>query len=167
MIIKQILAFDWPRTYTLKPLFSSPLFTPSNIQLRIISNHQTLQLYGDPDAEVFADPFARKHYVEAITGAKFEIQVALGSMFDVSQLHGLDCVRVLVKYDGIKPGWIFDLSGAEIELSGRSYEEPLFRFARTYRTDPVTKQCLARYRTCGNLDISGSTAKTIPRSFRW
>ena len=80
MIIKQILAFDWPRTYTLKPLFSSPLFTPSNIQLRIISNHQTLQLYGDPDAEVFADPFARKHYVEAITGAKFEIQVALGRL---------------------------------------------------------------------------------------
>lgn len=74
----------------------------SGVTVEIISNNQSLPLYPDPDAADKEDTGASVRYLEAVTGAKFEIRVALERDF---RWGPCDCVRVIVKYDGEKLGW--------------------------------------------------------------
>ena len=134
-----------------------------HIELRIVSNDRNLRLYDDPDAENNAGQWARNHYIEAVTGATFRIEVIIGSLYDISQLQGMDCVRVTVDYDG-SSRCKCDISKKEIDHDRRASKETIATFARTYRTDPVTKQCLAGDTTFGSLNISEPLNQLFERS---
>ena len=136
-----------------------------HITLKITCNHQTLQLYDDPDAENNTDQWARSHYVKAITGAKFEIEVAIGKHYDISQLREMDCVRIIVVYDGHLPGLRRDLLKRDIEHSRRANKDQSAVFTTTYRIDPVTKECLAGSTTFGDLSISKCVENSLKGPF--
>ena len=125
-----------------------------NVKLKILSNGQTLQLYDDPDAEDVAGERHRSRYVEAITGAKFEIQVALKGDYDISRLQNDDCVRVLVHYDGSSTGWHQTLSKYEIERQRNRSQIPTTTLSSTTRVDPATGQYLDGDTTFGALTLS-------------
>jgi hypothetical protein len=75
----------------------SPRALIPGVRIEVISNNQSLKLYADPEAEEREDTMVPALYVEAVTGATFELRVTLEKEF----VRGpCDAVRVGVKYDG-------------------------------------------------------------------
>lgn len=54
------------------------------IKVEIISDHQSLQLYDDPEISERDTNFTRWNYVEAVTDAQFKVKVTLSKHFDLS-----------------------------------------------------------------------------------
>lgn len=83
-----------------------PAFIPG-VTIAVISNNESLKLYSDPDAEEKEATEVPVRYVEAVTGAKFEVQVTLDEGF----LAGpCDAARVAVAYDGETHGYATDIT---------------------------------------------------------
>ena len=78
----------------------------SGVKVEIISNNQSLPLYPDPDAGNAGDRGGTIQYVEAVTGATFEIHITLEKDF---RWGPCDLVQVLAKYDGDQTGWNKDV----------------------------------------------------------
>ena len=78
----------------------------SGVTVEIISDGQSLPLYPDPDAGDNQGTEGSVQYVEAVTGAKFEIRLTLEKNF---WWGGCDFVEVIVKYDGDEIGWAYKI----------------------------------------------------------
>ena len=68
-------------------------------QVEVISNGEVLTLYDDPDDEPSHDPRVRQRYVEAVTGATFEVRVCVDRRFKLFSLGRNDAVRATIYYD--------------------------------------------------------------------
>ncbi|KAL8693643.1 MAG: hypothetical protein Q9218_001553 [Villophora microphyllina] len=113
----------------------------------IISEGQSLPIYDDPDADDLQDRFTRQKYVEAVTGATFEVKVTLDPSFD---LTGCDAVRMSVRFDNSGYNFIADISHEDARLGIR-------RDARRdseSRYNSKTGQWETAMFTFGKLDIS-------------
>lgn len=69
------------------------------IHVEVISNGEVLTLYNDPDDEPSHDPRVRQRYIEAVTGAMFEVRVRVDRRFNLFSLGRNDAVRVSIHYD--------------------------------------------------------------------
>ena len=69
------------------------------IDVEIISNGEVLTLYNDPDDEPGHDSRVRQRYIEAVTGATFEVKVRVDHRFSLFSLGGNDAIRASVDYD--------------------------------------------------------------------
>ena len=80
--------------------------TFQGIKVEVVSNDQTLRMYDDPDPTVDDDPQKRQYYIEAVTGATFELGVSLTPEYE--QII-CDAVRVSIKFDADASGWYQDI----------------------------------------------------------
>lgn len=69
------------------------------IDVEIISNGEVLTLYNDPDDEPSRNSRVRKRYIEAVTGATFEVKVRVDHRFSLYSLGKNDAVRATIQYD--------------------------------------------------------------------
>ena len=76
------------------------------IEIEVICNDQSLPIYHDPDGADTETPWFRQNYVEAITGATFEVKFKLTEELD---LTGCDGVRARIEFDGNKIARYVDL----------------------------------------------------------
>ena len=67
--------------------------------VEVISNGEVLTLYNDPDDEPSHDPRVRQRYVEAVTGATFEVRVCVDRRFNLFSLGRNDAVSATIYYD--------------------------------------------------------------------
>ncbi|MCJ1434907.1 hypothetical protein MMC27_004277 [Xylographa pallens] len=114
------------------------------VKIEVISEHRTLPFYQDPD--VVDDGKKRSFYIEAITNAKFYLQVTLTKDFD--WLSG-NCATVWLSFDGGKERpWNFDQT---IWASNRkSLTRKLTHFS-CY--DPEMKMYREAYFSFGHLEL--------------
>lgn len=73
------------------------LFEGTHVE--VVSNGEVLTLYNDPDDEPSHDPRVRQRYVEAVTGATFEVRVCVDRRFNLFSLGRNDAVRATITYD--------------------------------------------------------------------
>ena len=69
------------------------------IDVEIISNGEILTLYNDPDDESGHNSRVRQRYIEAVTGATFEVKIRVDHRFSLLSLGRNDAVRAIVDYD--------------------------------------------------------------------
>ena len=69
------------------------------IHVEVISNGEVLTLYNDPDDEPSHDPQVRQRYIEAVTGAVFEVRVRVDRHFNLFSLGRNDVVWAKIDYD--------------------------------------------------------------------
>lgn len=69
------------------------------IYVEVISNGEVLTLYNDPDDEPSHDPRVRQRYIEAVTGAVFEVRVRVDRHFNLFSLGKNDVVWAKIDYD--------------------------------------------------------------------
>lgn len=69
------------------------------MHVEIISNGEVLTLYNDPDDEPSHDPRVRQRYIEAVTGAIFEIKIGVDGHLNLYSLGKNDAVRASIHYD--------------------------------------------------------------------
>lgn len=144
------------------------------IEVDIVSEGRILPFYDDPDeheetggnvdsdtsddaesgANDASESLTRKFYVEAITGAKFEIQVRLNRNFTLYNLRPDDAVRVRVSYDGHVQKWYADLSRRDIEWSWAYSRDPKVIFKEVSWYDSIRKHWSTGDTTFGSLTIS-------------
>lgn len=72
----------------------------------IISEGRSCPMYDDPDENDGQVPSAQAKYIEAVTGAAFEIKVTLEPDFDFA---GANAVRVTATFDGAQNSWYIDI----------------------------------------------------------
>lgn len=70
------------------------------ITAEIISNGQVLKLYDDPDAAENEDSDAHHHYVEAVAGSTFKVNVHLTPQFKLNKMKAEHAVKIRVGIDG-------------------------------------------------------------------
>ena len=70
------------------------------VDVEIISNGEVLTPYNDPDDEPSHNARVRQRYIEAVTGATFEVRVHVDRRFSLFSLGRNDAVRATVYYDG-------------------------------------------------------------------
>lgn len=80
--------------------------TFQGIKVEVVSNDQTLRMYDDPDATVDDDSEKRQYYIEAVTGATFELRVSLTPEYEQAPC---DAVRVYLNFDDDAIGWYRDI----------------------------------------------------------
>lgn len=81
--------------------------TFQGIKVEVISNDQTLRMYDDPDATVDDDPQKRQYYIEAVTGATFELRISLTPEYEQTPC---DAVRISLDFDDHAMGWYRDIT---------------------------------------------------------
>ena len=79
------------------------------VHVEVISGGKALDLYNDPDEEPGHDPRVRQRYVEAVTGATFQVKVSINRNFLLFSLGPNDAVRAIITYDGQAPSWYGDV----------------------------------------------------------
>ena len=67
------------------------------VKVEIISDGVTLPCYEDPDTEPNETERLSRHYIEARTGATFEVKVSLANKFD---MRSCDMVEAVATFDG-------------------------------------------------------------------
>lgn len=77
------------------------------VKVEVISNGQSLSLYDDPDAIGNEEPRTRQNYIEAVTGATFEVKVTLSDTFEMGRC---DAARASISFDGDKNGFYSEVS---------------------------------------------------------
>ena len=91
----------------------------NKIKVEIISDHQSLQLYDDPEASKRDKYFTCWNYVEAVTGAEFKVKITLSKLFELSFC---EAVRVAVAFDASEEYDGFDIRRSKLmeKFSGGS-----------------------------------------------
>lgn len=78
------------------------------------SNGQLLELYDDPDADEVENEYTYNHYIEAVTGATFQVKVMLTTQFELHGLRNNDVAYVALDVDG-QPLLYNKISRADLE----------------------------------------------------
>ena len=115
-------------------LVMSPRALIPGVRIEVISNNRISKLYADPEAEEREKTEVPALYVEAVTGATFEVHVTLEKDF----VRGpCDAVRVGVRYDGEDRRHTYHL------LKGSMHHDRTakFREIRSYNADLGRWQC--------------------------
>ena len=123
------------------------------IQVDVISGGNTLALYNDPDEEPSHNLRVRQQYVEAVTGATFQVKVSINPAFILSSLGPHDAVRVKICYDNEAHGWYSDIAAWDITASRLRQESAAIMFSRISHWCNETRQWKSGETTFGALVI--------------
>ena len=85
------------------------------ILVQVISDGQILEPYDDPDASDHEDPYQRRQYIEAVTGATFAIRVIITDQFDLRKINRKDGIIVYLTVDGVDWDHGFHFTREQIE----------------------------------------------------
>ena len=135
------------------------------IHLEVISGGKVLDLYNDQDEEPGHDSRVRQRYVEAVTGATFQVRLKITDAFELSTLHAMDAIRVSILYDGQWRKWYNDMTIAEIRSAWFRKESPTITFSRVARWCDDTRQWRSGETTFGAL-VMGKYAEFALRTGR-
>lgn len=72
------------------------------VEAEVTSDDQILSFYDDPDVPDTHDPLERQRYIEAITGAKFRIEVTLNEDFYFGRSK---VARIMIGFDADVTSW--------------------------------------------------------------
>ena len=106
-------------------------------------------MYDDPDIEGGDETNKQTCYIEAITGAKFEVKVTLDSSFVWDRCAA---VRVSAVYDGAEPGWSHDIRRDSLPTSRTSRHQ--CKFATITRWCQSSQQWKSGFLSFGALETS-------------
>lgn len=135
------------RLMTLPMIIASNMDPFEGIDVEIISNGEVLTLYNDPDDEPSHNSRVRQRYIEAVTGATFEVKIHVDHRFSLLSLGKNDAVRATVQYDGT---YTYGKSLLrDTHLGGVSYT-----FTRIHNFCPETRQWKSGATTFGALTTS-------------
>ena len=134
------------------------------INVEITSNGEVLTLYNDPDDVPSHDSRVRQRYIEAVTGATFEVKVRVDHRFTLFSLGRNDAVRASIDYDrNYKYGK--NLLIDPLLHNSRSGDVSC-TFTRIYNFCPETRQWKSGATTFGALVTSESKYEPIcPKHF--
>lgn len=119
----------------------------SGVKVEIISNGAALQSYNDPDESENKDARTSQCYVEAVTGARFEVKVTLTSDFN---MHYGDGARISFHFDDQKDRHSFKIRARSRTTLG--FKPCLLRKICTFCT--VTDSWRSSYLSFGKLNMS-------------
>ena len=120
--------------------------------MKVISNGQTLEQFDDPDANEALGGTSRSRYIEAVTGAIFQVEVCLLDNYDTSHLKDkYDCVAVTIHLDGQERGREWFLYKAYINTERRAYRQPKVVLSTDNTVNPITGELLQGDLTFGKL----------------
>jgi hypothetical protein len=125
------------------------------IQVDVISGGKTLALYNDPDEEPSHNPRVRQRYVEAVTGAIFQVKLSITPAFILPSLGPQDAVRAKICYDSEAHGWYGDIAAWDITASMLRQESAAITFSRISHWCNETRQWKSGETTFGAL-VMGS-----------
>ena len=125
----------------------------SGVKVEIISNTQSLPLYPDPDAGNTGAAGGTTRYVEAVTGATFEVRVTLEKEF---RWGACDAVRVIAKYDGETSGWNKDIEYNDYPT--KAHYRSCARFTNITFWCPASRQWKTGSLSFGALETSKSSS---------
>lgn len=111
-------------------------------------------MYDDPEMDGDGDPNEVIRYIEATTGAKFELHVTLNSSFAWDQSN---TVRITVVYDGARSAWCQSISRASPPTNGAG------RYLVKFDTVPRWCQSSQQWKA-GFLSFGALAASTLSRS---
>lgn len=123
------------------------------LDVQVISNNKPLELYDDPD-DVSNNPRIRQHYIEAVTGASFEVKITLDESFKLYSLEYDDAVRISVTYDNQKPNWYIDLTVRHLRSTWNSGKHAEYTFRHINKFNKASQQWKKGATTFGALKTS-------------
>ena len=124
------------------------------IIVQVLSNGKILKFYDDPDATEIGDHRTRQHYIEAVTGATFEVKVLLTNEFDLGQLEPNDAVWVELEFDDWHRNWYRYLTRRELERNFRQGLPGTYNFSSISHFSGETGQWISSDFSFGNLVLS-------------
>ncbi|KAK0512660.1 hypothetical protein JMJ35_004677 [Cladonia borealis] len=127
------------------------------IDVEIISNGEVLTLYNDPDDEPSHNPRVRQRYIEAVTGATFEVKIRVDHRFSLFSLGKNDAVQATVYYDSTH-GYSKSLPIDPLSGFGGGVS---CTFTRIYNFCPETRQWKSGATTFGAL-VTRETTTHVP-----
>lgn len=118
------------------------------LRLEVRSGGKVLEMYKDPDAQKHDEESDETiHYIEAITGAKFQVEVTLDRSFEWENPAEAHAVRVKVHFDGSESGWGIDIPMLECPPC-------VLVFDKMCRRCQSTQQWQQGYTSFGSLELS-------------
>ncbi|KAL9587585.1 MAG: hypothetical protein Q9212_000162 [Teloschistes hypoglaucus] len=127
----------------------------------IISGNESLPIYDDPDGTTEEDSEEIQKYVEAVTGATFEVKVTLDQSFYWDKC---DAVRVSIDFDG-NPGVYRDIDRNAVLVT--KTEGSSARLVGMLRYHPESDQWTRGKYSFGALDVTDSNgAKLSPQELK-
>lgn len=85
-------------------------------RLTVRLNGQPLTLYDDPEADQSeTNDKIRNHYIEAVSGATFSVDLSVRANFNVRPLRDEDAVLGWFSVDGDEHDWCFALNRKGID----------------------------------------------------
>lgn len=124
------------------------------LSIAVRSGKDALPMYDDLEIGGDGDPNEATHYIEATTGAKFELHVTLDSSFVWAESN---TVRISAVYDGARSGWCQNISRASSSTHGVGRH--LIKF------DTVPRWCQSSQQwKVGFLSFGALEASTLSRS---
>ena len=134
-----------------------------DIDVEVISNGQTLPLYDDPEAEENEEPRTRQSYIEAVTGATFEVKVILRDTFEMGHC---DAARITISFDGEEHGWYADINGGSGPKTRPSQDRQVI-FSRIAHFDKDLGQWRSGKLSFGALAISKCARIILGQELIW
>ncbi len=126
------------------------------LSIAVLSGKDALPMYDDPEMDGDGDPNEVIRYIEATTGAKFELHVTLDSSFAWDQSN---TVRITVVYDGARSAWCQSISRASPPTNGAG------RYLVKFDTVPRWCQSSQKWKV-GFLSFGALEASTLSRSLK-
>lgn len=128
----------------------------TGLDIQIISSGRALTLYADPDEEQDhnSKPMTRQRYVQATTGAEFQVKVSLNKHFKWHTLKQEDAVRVIVKYDNQNQTWYHDFARYAFYSARHKYHPVQYSFSTINRFDKASQQWIGGNLSFGALEAS-------------
>ena len=124
------------------------------VHVEVISGGNALDLYNDPDEEPDHDPRVRRRYVEAVTGATFQVKISITRSFLLLSLGPNDAVRATITYDGQVPGWYSDVPMTNLLAARATGGSVAYTFSRIETWCNNTQQWKQGETTFGTLVMS-------------
>lgn len=115
----------------------------------IVSGGRLCPLYNDPDGNDSAEPLGAIKYIEAVTGAPFEVRVTFNARFNY---HGSDAVRVYMRFDGCPTCHFLDVK--RVDATMVPSRRQIAKMSHTTRYSADTRQWHRSMFIFGKLEIS-------------
>ena len=124
------------------------------LSVQVTTQSGPLKLHNDPDDDPSNEPRTRQRYIEAVTGATFQVKVNVHKDFDLSTLGADDAVRITISYDNQERSWYSDLTRATIVDEWSRGKPAEHTFSHVSNFYPETQQWKLGATSFGVLDMS-------------
>lgn len=106
-------------------------------------------MYDDPDGNNSDESLGPLKYIEAVTGAPFEVRVTFGTRLGY---HGSDTVRVYMRFDGCSTYHFLDMKRVDAMMVPN--QRQIAQMGHTARYSADTRKWHRSLFTFGKLEIS-------------